>query len=61
MAAASSAALLVRADDSYKEEHFGPKATDKFTVVRSADGRLISSDRPEPPAPKSVWQKKKLA
>jgi hypothetical protein len=47
-----------KADDSYKEEHFGPKATDKFTVVRSADGRLISSDKPEPPAPKSLAEEK---
>ena len=47
-----------KSDDSYKEEHFGPKATDKFTVVRSADGRLISSDKPEPPAAKTLAEEK---
>ncbi|MFA6213054.1 MAG: hypothetical protein WCT03_08720 [Candidatus Obscuribacterales bacterium] len=47
-----------KSDDSYKEEHFGPKASDKFTVVRSADGRLISSDKPEPAAPKSLAEEK---
>ncbi|CAN5504338.1 hypothetical protein BH11CYA1_BH11CYA1_44990 [soil metagenome] len=45
-------------DDSYKEDHFGPKATDKFTVIRAADGRLISSDKPEAPAPKSLAEEK---
>lgn len=45
-------------DDDYREVHFGPKATDKFTIVKSIDGRLLSSDRPGTPAPKSVAEEK---
>lgn len=45
-------------DGSYTEKHFGPKDTDKFTVVKSADGRLISTDRVDEPLNKSYAEQK---
>lgn len=45
-------------DDSYREVHFGPKASDKFTVTKSADGRLLTSDRPEASPPRSASEEK---
>jgi hypothetical protein len=45
-------------DGSYVEKHFGPKETDKFSLIKSADGRVLSSDRAEEPLLKSYAEQK---
>jgi len=44
--------------DNYKEVHFGPRENDQFTVIKSADGRLLTNDQPAAPAPRSLAEEK---